>query len=138
MGIQLDLRKAYLSRQHGDLLVVYTWMNDERAMVLLPALRKGAPWYVVMDSAAWKYDEPRHMAAQCKIACDVLGIEPSQTNWVRIATIINEGLPDLIEMPSAPLPQHLGPVRGESIIKIDGKVMHQEEVKREDAGATYG
>ena len=38
MPVSLDLRKAHKVRRHGDLLAIYTWVNDERALVLLPAL----------------------------------------------------------------------------------------------------
>ena len=76
MPATLDPRKAYTTRQHGDLVVVFTWVNDERAMVLLPAFRPGAPWYIVCDSTAWRYDDPAYLARQCVTACYVLGIEP--------------------------------------------------------------
>ena len=36
-------------------------------------------------------------------ACTVLGIEPTAGNALRVATIIHEGLPDLIRMPGPPL-----------------------------------
>ena len=42
MPVSLDLRKAHKVRRHGDLLAIYTWVNDARALVLLPALRKNA------------------------------------------------------------------------------------------------
>ena len=42
MPVSLDLRKAHKVGRHGDLLAIYTWVNDERALVLLPARRKNA------------------------------------------------------------------------------------------------
>jgi hypothetical protein len=39
MPVSLDLRKAYKVRRHGDLLAIYTWVNDERALVLLRGKR---------------------------------------------------------------------------------------------------
>lgn len=51
MSTTIDTRKAHLVRQHGDLTAIYTWINDERALVLVPTYRPGAPWYVVMESA---------------------------------------------------------------------------------------
>ena len=42
MPVSLDLRKAYKVRRHGDLLAIYTWVNDERALVLLRALGRNA------------------------------------------------------------------------------------------------
>lgn len=135
----MDLSKTFLNRQHGDIIACYTWINDERALVLIPALRKLTAWYIVLESAAFKYDDPHYLAKQCAIACDVLGIEPSKPNWVRVATIINEGLPDLVKMPSAPLPdptegsKHLGSIA----LKADGKLINEQEIKDNTGGVTY-
>ena len=139
MAATLDPRKAHLTRRHGDLSAIYTWMNEERALVLVPHLRPGASWYVVLESAAFKYDDPAYLAKQCTIACDVLGIEPSQRNWVRVASIINEGLPDLITMPSAPLPEYEKAAIGAMKLMEDGKLIGGEDIRLEkETGATYG
>lgn len=139
MGATLDLRKAHLSRQHGDLLAIYTWINDERAMVLLPAFRPRAPWYVVMESAAFKYDDASYLARQCVTACEVLGMEPNRSNWVRVATLIHEGLPDLVRMPSAPPQEYLSGSYGKLELRADGKLVAGEDVRLEaEEGATYG
>ncbi|NDH35786.1 MAG: hypothetical protein EBX67_10025 [Betaproteobacteria bacterium] len=55
MPVSIDLRKAQKVRRHGDFLAIYTWVNDERALVLLPAHRKAAAWFVVCESAAFRY-----------------------------------------------------------------------------------
>lgn len=137
MPASLDLRRAHLHRRHGDLLAVYTWVNDERAMVLLPAYRPGAPWYVVMESAAWQYDDAAYLARQCVTACEVLGIEPSRPNWVRVAGIIHDGLPDLVRMPSAPPAEfHRGAV-GAMTLRADGQVLAQQDIRLEREGVTY-
>ena len=133
----IDLRKAHLHRQHGDLLAIYTWINGERALVLLPAYRKGAPWYVVMESAAYKYDDTAYMARQCVTACEVLGIEPSRANWVRVATIIHEGYPDLYRMPSEPDYGAKGREFGQMKIMADGKEIAREALTIENKGAEY-
>jgi hypothetical protein len=138
MGASLDTRKAHLTRQHGDLFAVYTWVNDERAMVLIPAYRPGAPWYIVLESAAFKYDDPTYLASQCVKACDVLGIEPSRSNWVRVATIIHEGLPDLIRMPSAPPPEQYAGSIGSMQLRADGQVLAEQDVRLDKEGVHYG
>lgn len=138
MAAQLDTRKAHLTRRHGDLMAIYTWMDDERALVLIPHLRPGAPWYVVKESAAWKYDDVAYLAKQCAIACDVLGIEPSRPNWTRVATIINEGLPDLVRMPAAPLPEYEKAAIGAMKLMEDGKQIAGEDIHLEkETGASY-
>lgn len=139
MGVNLDLSKAHLTRQHGDLLAVYTWVNDERALVLLPAFRKNAAWYIVCESAAYKYDNPEYLARQCAKAAEVLGMEPSPNNWVKLATVIHEGLPDLIEMPSAPDPLLTRATFGEMRMLENGKLIAGEEIRFErEEGAAYG
>lgn len=139
MPATLDLSRAHLWRQHGDLLAVYTWMDDERALILIPAFRKGAPWYVVKESAAFKYDDVGYLAQQSAKACDVLGIEPSRPNWSRVATIIHEGLPDLVRMPSAPLPERMRSGIGQMVVREDGKVVAGQDIRLDkQEGATYG
>lgn len=139
MAANLDTRKAHLTRRHGDLTAIYTWVNNERALVLIPHLRAGAPWYIVLESAAFKYDDPKYLARQCVTACDVLGIEPNKSNWVRVATIINEGLPDLIRMPTAPMPELERAAIGAMQLREDGKVIAAEDIHLEvESGATYG
>lgn len=137
MAANIDTRKAHLTRRHGDLMAIYTWMDDERVLVLIPHLRPGAPWYCIKESAAYKYDDVAYLAKQCPVACDVLGIEPSQRNWVRVASIINEGLPDLIRMPSAPLPEYHAAAVGAMKLMADNELMAAEDIHLEKEGVAY-
>jgi len=137
--LSLDLNKAHLHRQLGDLVVIYTWADDERAMILIPAYRKGAAWYIIKDSAAYKYDNQRYLAHQCRIAAEVLGMEPSPNNWMKLATVILDGLPDLLEMPSAPDQDLMRATLGEMRMYADGKLIGGEEVRlTAETGASYG
>jgi len=139
MAISLDLNTVHLARRHGDVQAVYTWVNDERALVLIPARRLRAPWYVVMDSAAYRYDDPAYLARQCMRACEVLGMEPSRANWVRIATIIHEGLPDLLRMPAAPPSADTGVSAGHVRVRAGAQTVAEHDVMLPRvAGATYG
>lgn len=137
MSVSLDTRKAHLVRQHGDITAIYTWMNDERALILVPTFRPGAPWYVVLESAAFKYDDVKYLAKQCPVACNVLGIEPTPANWSRIGGIINEGLPDLIRMPSAPEQEFHKTNYGSMILRADGKEIAQQDIRIEKEGVSY-
>lgn len=137
MSASLDPRKAHLTRQHGDILAVYTWINDKRAMVLIPARRAKAPWYIVEDSAAYKYDDPRYLAQASANAAKVMGMDENSSTAYRIASIIHEGLPDLIRMPPAPKAEP-GRVIGEAVIRREGREIKREEVREKDVGATYG
>lgn len=142
MPVSVDTKKAFLHRTHGDLTVIFTWMNDERAMILLPHLRPGAPWYVVMESAAYTWDDSQsknvgQVARKAIQACSVLGIEPSPTNCRRVAGIVIDGLPDLIRMPSAPPAEYYKTSHGQLILRADGKPVAAEEIRVEKEGATY-
>lgn len=83
------------------------------------------------------YDDPTYLAHQCAKACDVLGIEPSKANWVRVATIINEGLPDLVRMPSAPERELQKHAIGEMKLIADGQQIAGEDIRLEKDVATY-
>ena len=142
MPASIDLTKAHLHRVHGDITVIFSWINDERAMVLVPHLRKGAPWFVVMDSAAHTWDDhdakniPTVIAKASK-ACEVLGIEPSPWNVRRIAGLVIDGIPDLIRMPSSPPKEYHRANFGHMELRADGDLIAQEHIKVEKEGATY-
>lgn len=142
MPVSIDTRKAHLHRTHGDITVIFSWINDERAMFLIPHLRKGAPWYIVMEGAAYTWDDSdrknvAQVASKAMTACNVLGIEPSPTNCRRIAGIIIDGLPDLIAMPSAPPTEFYRTSHGQMILRADGKPIAGEDIRVEKEGASY-
>ena len=142
MAASIDLSKAYLTRTHGDIVAVYSWLNDERALFLIPLLRKMAPWYVVMESAAFSWDDEdsknvARVAMKAMKACEVLGIEPSAHNARRIAGIIIDGLPDLIRMPAAPPQEHYKGSHGTLTLRADGEEIAQEDIRVEKVGAEY-
>jgi hypothetical protein len=143
MPATIDLAKAHLSRVHGDITVIFSWVNDERAMVLVPHLRKGAPWFIVMESAAhtWDDTDARNIPtviAKATRACEVLGIEPSPWNCRRIAGLVIDGLPDLIRMPSSPPKEYHRANFGHMELRADGDLIAAEDIRMEKEGATYG
>lgn len=136
MGASLDLRKAHAHHNFGEIVQILTWFNDERAMILVPALRKNAPWFVVCESAAFKYGDDKYLIEQAKKAATALGMEGGHT-WLKIAAIIEEGLPDLIRMPSAPMPSYLKSTFGHMELRENGKTIAQEDIRIESEGAEY-
>ena len=138
MTVSIDLRRAHASHVFGEITQIMTWVNDERAMVLLPTFRKGAPWYIVCESAAYKYDDEAYLASQCKKAASVLGMDESTDTWFKIATIIHDGLSDLIRMPSAQPAEFHKASFGSMQLRGDGQLIAQEDIRVEDNGATYG
>jgi len=130
-------------------MVVLTWINDERALVLMPALRRLAGWYVVLESAAylWGVDHPSpevakpamlHAVRQARVACDMLGLEPSKMNRGRVMSVITGWIPDLCRMPSEPLQQSSGATLGEIVLRADDKPISAEPIRHEDTGVSYG
>lgn len=138
MAITLDTRKAHITRRHGDIYAIYTWVNDQRALILLPAERPGAPWYIIPEPECWVYDNPHELKARSIKACDVLGMEPSKPNWFRVAKIIHEGLPDLIRMPSAPPVEKMAASIGQMVLREGGKEVAGEDIRLDKEGVTYG
>ena len=138
MGATLDPRKAHLVRQHGDIIAIYTWVNDERALVLIPAHRKpGNPWFIVCESAAYRYDNPHYLAKQSRKAAEVIGMDETQAAWFKIASIIIEGLGDLIRMPSAPEKELMSAPIGHMEIREDGKLMTGRDIVLEKDEPEY-
>jgi len=143
MTVSIDLAKAHKSRVHGDLTVIFSWLNDERALFLVPHMRKGAPWYIVCESAAhtWDDEDARNIpqvAAKAAKACEVLGIDPSPWNCRRVAGLIIDSLPELIRMPAAPPTEYLRANFGSMVMRADGKVLASEDIRVEREGAEYG
>ncbi|MBI5255421.1 MAG: hypothetical protein HY855_02900 [Burkholderiales bacterium] len=71
-------------------------------------------------------------------ACDVLGIEPSDMNVHRIISIVNDALPDLVRMPSAPAKEFRPGTFGHLELRADGQLMGGEEIRLEREGVAYG
>lgn len=143
MAAEINTRNAHLVRTHRDITAIYSYINDERALILTATHRPGAPWYCVLESAAYSWDDedPRNIAAvvqKAMKACEVLGLEPTAQNARRIAEIVIDGLPDLIRMPSAKEKEMRNQSFGRLQLKADGKVIAEEEIRVEkETGASY-
>lgn len=131
--------KAWKVRQHGDIGVSFQWVNEEPAMILFPALRSlpGAGAYVIALSVAHKYADSKsgeptpYLVRQSVAAATQLGFSPTDTFAARkLAGIIVDSLPDLIDMPPEPTGLNEAQQRtiGELAIKVDGKTVHEAEV----------
>ena len=130
MSVQLDPRKAHKAHIVGDIMVILTWVNDERAMVFMPAHREqGSPWFIICESAAWKYDNPHYLAKQSVQAARVMRMDETTSTWRRVADIIMNYLPDLIRMPAAPEPEKLDSAIGTVSLRADGELLHSEDIK---------
>lgn len=139
MPVQIGGAKAWKVRQHGDIGVSFQWVNDEPAMILFPARRSlpGAGAVVICLSAAFKYADSRTGAPTPYLvnfsvqAAQQLGFTNSDTYAARkIAEVIVDSLPDLVDMPPEPqqFSQDQAQAIGEMAIKIDGQTVHEAEV----------
>jgi hypothetical protein len=143
MAATLDPRKAHLVRHHGEITALYTWINDERAMVLIAARRPpGSPWYCIMESASYLYADEfgnptSRLVASASKAADVLGLDQTGSAARKIIDIIVDGLPDLIRMPSSPPAVMSKAVLGEVKVMADGQLVGGEEIREEVDGVEY-
>lgn len=144
MGVaSIDLRKAHLTRAYGDILGVFSWLNDTRALFLIPKHRRRAPWFVVLEPAAHEWDDHsstnvRLLAQRAMKACEVLGIDETPGNAHRIIRIVNDAIPELVRMPHRQPNEHLSASFGQIVLSADGKPIAAEEIRVEDAGVAYG
>lgn len=131
-------KNAHFQRVHGDIVACYQYINDERAMVLYPREKKmAAGAFIVCDSSAWTYNPdlprsewhdaqgnliagPHHLVRQAIVAARVMGMDTTRATIMRIATIIAEGLGDLVRM-GPQRPQEQKKPIGEATLLIGGK-----------------
>lgn len=139
MPVQIGGAKAWKVRQHGDIAVSFQWVNEEPAMILFPARRSlpGAGAFVIAISAAFKYADSRtgaptpYLVRASAQAAQQLGFTNSDTFAARkIAEVIVDSLPDLIDMPPEPqqFNQEQAAAIGELSIKVDGETVHEGEI----------
>ena len=139
MPVQIGGAKAWKVRQHGDIAVSFQWVNEEPAMILFPARRSlpGAGAVVICLSAAFKYAHPKtgaptpYLVEFSVLAAAQLGFAKTDTFAARkIAEVIVDSLPDLVDMPPEPqqFNQEQAAAIGELSIKVDGETVHEAEV----------
>lgn len=132
MSVLIGGEKAYLQRVIGDIVVSYQWVNNEPAMILWPKFKrlatKGA--YVIPLESAYKYSDVPYLVEASAKCAEFIGMDATKFTINRIATIILEGLPDLIEMPPEPtnMTKAQGEEIGEMLIKVDGQTIAHQEV----------
>ena len=132
----LDLTKYWERRTHGDITAFYTWLytgeDYEPALVLVPTYRqhheKTTPCVVPLRNA-WKWDEylgdPAGCARTCYQFADFLGLNQlSAMTCQRIASIIRDGLGDLVSIPPKPTERKV--VADAIITDHNGRQRHAE------------
>jgi hypothetical protein len=146
MPVLLGSHNMRFTRVHGDVVAGYGYCNDERAMFLWPVVKKSASGaFIVCDSAAWKYDPdlprgewldregnliagPLYLMAMANQAAKTMCMDGNKSTVIRIASIIAEGLPDLVRLPpDRREPEKKKPI-GEATLLVDGKPVFGSEI----------
>lgn len=151
MGITLDTAKAWKTFSRGEIKVVLTWMNDQRALILIrPGVdQKSVSWYVVPEPNAhlWGVDHPsplvreparRHAFSAAFTVCEALKLSPNAQNRARVVGIVADCIDDLVRMPSAPEPELAKAAYGSMVLKADGKPIAGDDMRDEVGGVEYG
>lgn len=143
MPVSIDLSKAHRSRPYGDIMAVWSWINDGRALFLIPHRRRGAPWFIVLERAAHEWDDRdpnmlMQVIARAVKACDVLGLTPTPETARRIIRIVNDAIPELAAMPSSPPAEMKRGSWGDLTLRIDGQAVNSVPMQDAVEGATYG
>lgn len=135
----LDLALQHQMQPFGDITAIWTWNlhTDRPCVVLVPTYvpishERIMPVLVSVDEA-WRWDErigdPRYTARACHKIAEGMRFDPTPERLVRIFSIVNDCLPDLLRMPPAPR-RDQGEVVAD-VIAIDietGKTIHEAEV----------
>lgn len=129
--IRLGGDHVWRSRRIADVMVEYQWHNDEPSMILyraVPTSKTGA--FVIQMEDAHKYAESNGYptptlvkdAADCAVA---IGLGHAKGEAYKVATIILDGLEDLLMMP--PKPAYLNkpePLANAMQLAINGEALH--------------
>ena len=132
MPLSIDPRQVQFKRVHGEFMALYTYVNDERAMILFPHRRRGLngappPWAIVCDSSAFKYADDEYLMLQAMTFCRMWDMTERST-VIKVATIINEGLSDLIRLKPKAEFKSEAPVLGEADLLIGGDKIATHEI----------
>lgn len=107
----LDLTRYHFVRELGDFVLFGTWIyhadldDDEPALVIVPSRRAlhGTVPCVIALSAAFRYTDPRHLAAVSLEFAKALGFDDTlMSSASKIGNMIHDHLLDLIKMPENP------------------------------------
>lgn len=119
----------------GDIVVFFQYVNGEEAMVITPRYKKGkAGAFVICMSVAFKYVDSvtgmptPYLFEQSAKAIDVIGMEQSPFLLHRMADLICECLPELVNMKPEKLDE--SPEKksyGTGLITADG-ISHEFEL----------
>lgn len=131
----LDLTRHHWRREQGDITVFGTWVGPDRepCLVLAPTAalsaarspggRRFTPFVVRLREAfELDRDDPHfreHIVLLAHMAGEALGLGYSRALCHRIATILHDGLADLMRIPPAPV--EAGAPVADGVATVDGR-----------------
>lgn len=113
-GTVLDLTLRHFERVQGEVTVIGTWYGSEvdemePCICLIPTYRvlldgdkmRAKPCCIAL-SAAYLYDDPRHLLSRSRYFCEALGFSDGMQRVHKLAELIHGSLLDLVKMPPRP------------------------------------
>lgn len=126
MNQRSDLTHDRFTQKSGEFLRVYGWQrnedgNDEPVMVIY---RTAYPTHVpfgVPLSTAYRFVDSKHLMTCAFRALDHFGMITARDSAIKLATVIQDGLEDLLDMPSKPITADTRRDEPDAIITVNGK-----------------
>lgn len=139
MGVSLSAGRCHRVIPRGEITVLLTWVDGERAMVLVPTYRKSAGWYVICDSAAYQYADDDYLVQAAFKAVQVMGLDQTERAAFNVADAISSWLAELVMMPPEPDWQAVEAAAaiGDLSFRAGGNVVHQDVVTADAGGVAY-
>ena len=124
--IRDTLTQERFEQVSGEFRRVYSWRQDEHGQYepIMVIYRTHFPTHMpfgVPLNSAYRFDNAHHLM-QCAIAAlDHFGMITTKDSAVKLATVIQDGLDDLIRMPPRPETRDFKRSDPDAILSINGK-----------------
>lgn len=126
MNQRSDITHDRFTQKSGEFMRVYGWQrnedgNDEPVMVIY---RTAYPTHVpfgVPLRTAYRFVDSKHLMACALKALDHFGMLTTRDSAIKLATVIQDGLEDLLDMPPKPNTADARRDEPEALITVDGK-----------------
>lgn len=126
MNQRSEVTHDRFTQRSGEFLRVYGWQrnedgNDEPVMVIY---RTAYPTHVpfgVPLRTAYRFVDSKHLMTCAFRALDHFGMLTTRDSAIKLATVIQDGIEDLLDMPPKPITADARSDEPDAIITINGK-----------------
>ena len=138
MPVILGGETAWKVAKRGEFVVSHQWISGEPAMCVYRHARRtpdaGALVVRLQDCHKWADPvtgsvNPDYAVPMTVRALSIMGGFPTSTAAGALMDTVLMGIPDLIAMPPEPIRKPQGPAIADAILRVDGEVVREEEVK---------